>query len=90
MIFFFFSSLSSRLDKSTEEHGGACEWRTFLKIAAILRLIASCPSWFHMTSRGVRDRLQAVNEEDDDTSGLGSKREGGTGEEGKLNMFVKL
>ncbi|TKS88734.1 hypothetical protein D9C73_022835 [Collichthys lucidus] len=39
------------LDKRTENYGSQTEWRTFLKIAAILRLIASCPSWFHMTSR---------------------------------------
>ncbi|KAK1880182.1 Ribonuclease HII [Dissostichus eleginoides] len=39
------------LDKRTENYGSDSEWRTFLKIAAILRLIASCPSRFHMTSR---------------------------------------
>ncbi|CAJ1082967.1 hypothetical protein F7725_025491 [Xyrichtys novacula] len=31
-------------DKRTEKYGSESEWRTFLKIAAILRLIASCPS----------------------------------------------
>ncbi|KAF3834287.1 hypothetical protein F7725_025491 [Dissostichus mawsoni] len=40
-----------QLDKRTENYGSESEWRTFLKIAAILRLIASCPSRFHMTSR---------------------------------------
>ncbi|KAI4818481.1 hypothetical protein KUCAC02_011819 [Chaenocephalus aceratus] len=44
-------SFHRRLDKRTEKYGTESEWRTFLKIAAILRLIASCPSRFHMTSR---------------------------------------
>lgn len=47
------------------------EWRTFLKIAAILPLIASCPSQIHMTS-WMSDRLQPGNEEGDDRNGLGT------------------
>ena len=37
--------------RAQESRGRAGEWRSFLKIAAILWLIASCASWFHTTSR---------------------------------------
>lgn len=89
-------SLSSRLDTSTEECGcSACEWRTFMKIAAILR--AYCLLSFlgvHMTSRVCQDGLRAENEEGDDTGRPGSKggREsaGSRGVDRTLNMLRKL
>lgn len=78
-IDFYPLPLSSKLDTSTEECGrSASEWRTFLKIAAILQ--AYCLLSFlgvRMTSRVCQDGLRAENEEGDDTGRPRIKRREG-------------
>lgn len=82
------SSLSSRLDKRTESYGSGSEWRTFLKIAAILQAYCLLSLTLAHDGPGCQDRLGAGNEEADGECGTGIKR--GISEQQKIEGGRKL